>query len=69
MERYFAHMKTGMAEALNADPALREGAFTPAFTKSDLIDFALSNILTLLMRPGGECGTLLEIIRRAIYAV
>ncbi|MDD4807427.1 MULTISPECIES: TetR/AcrR family transcriptional regulator [Caproicibacterium] len=68
MQHYFSHIKMGMTEALNADTAIRKDAFTPAFTESDFIDFVLTNVLTMLMQKKGDCGVLLAIIRRTIYA-
>lgn len=67
MEQYFSHMKAGMAQALRADPSVREDAFSASFSESDLIDFVLSNLLTLLAQQQDDCGVLLEVIRRVLY--
>ena len=67
MEQYFSHMKAGMAQSLRADPAVRRDAFSAAFSESDLIDFVLSNLLTLLARQEDDCEVLLEVIRRVLY--
>lgn len=67
MERYFSHMKKGMAQALEGDPAVRKNAFGPGFTQGDFIDFVLSNLLMLLVQQKNDCEILLETIRRAIY--
>ena len=67
MEQYFSHMKAGMAQSLRADPAVRRDAFSASFSESDLIDFVLSNLLTLLARQEDDCEVLLEVIRRVMY--
>ena len=67
MEQYFSHMKAGMAQSLRADPAVRRDAFSASFSESDLIDFVLSNLLTLLARQEDDCEGLLEVIRRVLY--
>mgnify|MGYP002924341083 FL=1 len=59
MEQYFSHMKAGMAQSLRADPAVRRDAFSASFSESDLIDFVLSNLLTLLARQEDDCEVLL----------
>ena len=69
MEQYFSHMKAGMAQSLRADPAVRRDAFSASFSESDLIDFVLSNLLTLLARQEDDCEVLLEVIRRVLYPV
>ena len=61
MEQYFSHMKAGMAQSLRADPAVRRDAFSASFSESDLIDFVLSNLLTLLARQEDDCEVLLEV--------
>lgn len=68
MERYFAHMKGGMIQALYADASVRKDAFTADLTESDFMDFVLTNILTLLMQQKESCGILLTIIRRTLYS-
>ena len=67
MEQYFVHMKRGMQEALARDPLVRENAFDETFSQSDLIDFVLSGLLSLLVGHKPSCSVLLEMIRRAIY--
>ena len=67
MEQYFSHMKAGMAQSLRADPAVRSDAFSASFSESDLIDFVLANLLTLLARQEDDCEVLLEVIRRVLY--
>ncbi|MEG1790606.1 MAG: TetR/AcrR family transcriptional regulator [Oscillospiraceae bacterium] len=67
MERYLLHMKNGLLEALKRDSALRRDAFDAAFTPEALVDFAVSGLLTLLMRREDSCEVLLELIRRSIY--
>lgn len=68
MEHYFSHMKAGMEEALDSDASVRKDAFSSSFSKSDFVDFVLTNLLTFLMQPKSDCNLLLEMIRRAIYA-
>ncbi|MCI2058229.1 MAG: TetR/AcrR family transcriptional regulator [Oscillibacter sp.] len=67
MERCFDHMKLGMAEALEADGAVRGDAFRAGFSKEDLIEFVFWNILTLLVQKKDDCEILLEMIRRTLY--
>jgi len=67
MQRYFSRMKREMTEALERDAAVKSGAFSPAFTKADLVDFVLTNLQALLLLKACDCRTLKEMIRRAIY--
>ena len=67
MEHTFAHMKAGMLAALLADSAVDPGIFSPSFTRSDLVDFVLDNILMLLVQGKANYTALLELIRRVVY--
>ena len=67
MEHDLGHMKAGMLAALLADPAVDPGIFSPSFTRSDLVDFVLDNILMLLVQGKANCTALLELIRRVVY--
>jgi len=67
MEEYFTHIKSGMAQALAADHAVRPDAFSPSFTAGAFIDFTFSSLLMLLVQQRDSCGTLLEVIRRTLY--
>lgn len=67
MEHYFSHIKLGMMEALDSDPAVYSQTFSDTFSKSAFLDFVLMNLLTGLMRKETDCSLLLELIRRAIY--
>ncbi|MGN1451422.1 MAG: TetR/AcrR family transcriptional regulator [Eubacteriales bacterium] len=66
MERTFAHIKAGMLEVLQSDPAVPENAFPPGFSGEDFVGFVLDNMLLLLIQGHPDCCVLLEIIRRAI---
>lgn len=67
MERYFAHMKKGMAQALHEDAAVRPDAFTSDMTEADFLEFVLTSILMMLLQQKESCGALLTMIRCAIY--
>jgi AcrR family transcriptional regulator len=67
MKTYLAHMESGLAEALKADPAVRKDAFSAAFSETDFLDFVLDSILGLLLQQKKDCRVLLEMIRRTIY--
>ncbi|MDD3409947.1 MAG: TetR/AcrR family transcriptional regulator [Eubacteriales bacterium] len=67
MGRYFEHMKGSMRLALQQDPAVRADAFGGVLTREAFLDFVLSSLMTVLMRPTADCAVLLELIRRAIY--
>ena len=67
MEHYFSHMKAGMQKALEADHKVRADAFSGEFTKENFVGFVLENMLLLLMQGRGDCGVLIEMIRRGIY--
>jgi len=69
MKHYFSHMKLGMKKALDRDVSVRKDAFSSALTKSDFLDFVLTNLLVLLMQQKKDCIPLLEIIRRTVYTV
>lgn len=67
MEKYFDHIKAGMANALSFDSAVQPDIFSPAFSESDFIDFVFSNLLLLLVQQKENCDFLLEIINRILY--
>lgn len=67
MEHTFTHMKAGMLEVLQSDPAVPENAFPPSFSGEDFVGFVLDHLLILLVQGQPDCDTLLEIIRRVIY--
>lgn len=67
MEHYLSHIKSGMAQVLNADNRVRTNAFSRTFTQSELIDFILTNILMLLVQKSANCDILIELIRYALY--
>jgi len=67
MESYLAHMKTGMKETLERDPAVRPDSFPESFPESDFIDFVLTSVIVLLLQRQQDCRVLLEMVRRTIY--
>lgn len=67
MERYLAQIKEGMLTSLCSDKQVNKNAFSAKFTKSDFVDFVLSNVLSLLIQQQKNCHVLLEIIHRTIY--
>ena len=69
MEQYLSHLKTGMAEALHADSAVRSNAFSAAFSEQEFLDFVLTSLLVLLVEQKKDCHVLTEMIRRTIYKV
>ncbi len=68
MEHTFSHIKAGLLEVLGKDPAVREDAFPPGFPREAFAGFVLDHLLILLVQGQPECGVLLEIISRALYA-
>lgn len=62
MEDYFHHMKGGLLAALECDKAILPSVFSDDFTKTDLIDFVFSNLLTLWMQQAKNCTILIKII-------
>lgn len=68
MNHWFAHIKEGMSEVLQADKKVSADAFTTSFAQSEFIDFVLDNILLLLVQGKQSCEVLKEIIQRSIYA-
>lgn len=67
MGEFLSRMKAGMARSLRADARVRPDAFSKAFPQSELIDWILADILTLLMQKADHCDILVELIRRALY--
>lgn len=67
MEHTLAHIKAGLLQVLQRDPAVAENAFSPAFSREDLADFVLEYLLVALVQGQPDCGVLLEMIRRGIY--
>lgn len=68
MERTFQHMKAVMLGVLEGDPSVSAAAFSASFTMENLIDLVLDYLLILLVQEQPDCHTLLEVIRRVIYA-
>lgn len=67
MNRYFGHMKSGMKEALKADPAVRKDAFSSGMDEEEFLDFVLTGILSLLLQQKDNCHVLTEMVRRTLY--
>lgn len=67
MGRYFEHLKNNLLKTLDRDLNVRKDAFSDNLTKSEFVDFTLSNIISLLMKRTVSCDFLVEIIKRAIY--
>lgn len=67
MMKYFGQIKQAMLESIDQDEAIKADIFTEDFTKQDLIDFCLNNLLQHLMQQRTNCKTLIEIIRRIVY--
>ena len=67
MEHTFAHIKAGLLEVLRMDPAVREDAFPPGFSREAFVDFVLDHLLILLVQGQPDCAVLLEIISRVLY--
>ena len=67
MERYFAHMKQGMLEVLEKDKAVDKEAFSQGFTRQDLIDLVLAQMLLLLVQGKTSCSALVAMICRVLY--
>ena len=66
MSRFFAHMKNGLAQAIENDERIRQDAFSDSFTKEAFVDFVFSNLLALLVSGAGNCDFLIEMIDRAV---
>lgn len=69
MGNYFAHIKKGMLDVLEADDSVDENSFSESFTAAGFVDFVMDNLLLLLLQGITDCSTLLVIIRRMIYPV
>lgn len=67
MENYFLHMKNEMLEVLQGDEKVGKEVFTDMFSRSELIDFVLTSLLSLLVQQKKDCRVLVEVIRRTIY--
>jgi len=67
MDACLGHMKSGLAEALRNDPAVRRDCFSGAFCEADFLDFVLSGVLVGLLQQKQDCGVLLEVVRRTVY--
>lgn len=68
MERTFQHMKAVMLGVLQGDPSVSAAIFSASFTRENLIDLVLDQLLVLLVQGQADCNILLEVIRRVIYA-
>lgn len=68
MDQYFVHMKKGMETVLESDLNVNQACFSAAFTRGDFLDFIINHIILLLVEGKEDCRTLIEIIRKIIYA-
>lgn len=66
MEACFAHMKANLLAGLAEDPTVNPAAFSGAFTREQLVDFAMDHLLLLLMKGEADCAPLTEVLRRAL---
>lgn len=67
MARYFGHIKGHLLRALKSDPRLRENAFDESLSAERLVDFVFDSLLALFIRRSADCGTLLAVIRKAVF--
>ena len=67
MDAYLGHMKSGMAEALKSDKAVRKDVFSEAFPENEFLDFVLASIIVLLLQRKEDCRVLLQMVRKTIY--
>lgn len=66
MERYFAHMRLGMEEAIRNDASIEKDMFSESFSESAFVDFILTNIMMLLLRKAENCDILVTVVRRSL---
>lgn len=66
MEEYFQHIRLRLLDALKADPSVDTATFSYSFSEKDLVDFVISNIVTILVLKQGNCPLLLEAVGRII---
>lgn len=67
MDQYFEQIKARMLEVLKEDLKVNHGAFSQEFSEEDLVEFALSNLISLLIQRQSDCRILIEVICRLIY--
>lgn len=68
MGSYLTHRKHALLHTLRQDPAVRADVFSEKLTAEQFVDFVFSNILLLLSQHESSCQTLLELVRRILYA-
>lgn len=66
MDRCFDHMRAGLLEALEADPAVNPAVFTESFTAAMLAEFTLDHLLLLLIKGADDCTPLIQVLRQAL---
>lgn len=62
-----AHVRQGLLQALEGDGKVCAQRFDDAFTRRDLVEFVLGDLLALLTRGAQDCDTLCQVIARVIY--
>ena len=67
MEQTWQHILDALCAVLRADPKVRPGAFTPAFTPEQFAGVLFSLMLSALLRQDYDPGPVLEIVRRTLY--
>lgn len=66
MERCFRQIRSGLLESLRHDPAVDPSVFTPSYPQEAFVDFALDNLLLLLVKGETDCTFLIHMLRRAL---
>jgi AcrR family transcriptional regulator len=66
MEAYFQKIRTSLITTLEADASIDSSVFSEEFSRQDLVDFVLSNMMTIFLLRQGNTKLLLEAIRRII---
>lgn len=61
------HIHQGLVAVLNQDPAVRQDAFSGAFTQDAFVDIVFDLMISALLRQQYDCGGILAMIQRLIY--
>lgn len=67
MDQYLRQIRYRLLVALRVDSDIRQSVFSEEFTEEQLVNFVLSNIVSILIQGRTSCHVLLEVIRRSIY--
>lgn len=67
MDRYLAHIREMLLDALRADAAVDPAVFDDTLTREAFVGFVFDNLLSLGLRRADSCELLISVIEKLLY--